>query len=188
MAALGVAILITLVVITVQLTKKNDGATSANSETSLGEPSSSVSSIAQPAPIAQAPPAPPADALTQLQQLAADDHSYVSSQLADRWIPQLSSKHSTEPWTYDSEDGVTYTNDLTLQEHQRLRQQYGAKLLWSGDWTTYDHQDYWVTVVPTVFPDSSSVMQWCTNNGLDADHCSAQVVSTTLGRNGTHAN
>jgi hypothetical protein len=86
-----------------------------------------------------------------------------------------------------SEDGVVSNSELTLPEHQRLRQRYDAKLLWSGDWTTFEYQDYWVTVVATTFPDSDSVLRWCTSQGLDNDHCSAQMVSTTLGGNGTHA-
>jgi hypothetical protein len=76
-----------------------------------------------------------------------------------------------------------------LQEHERLRRQYNAKLLWSGDWTTYDpgKSDFWVTVVPITFNDSGSALGWCTGNGLDNDHCSAQIVSTTRGPDGTHA-
>jgi serine/threonine protein kinase len=146
----------------------------------------STFSYSSPTTTEAAPVDPEVAALQQLQQLAAEDRPLASSQLADRWIPQLSSKHGTEPFTYDNEDGTTYTSTQTLQEHQRLRQQYGAKLLWSGDWTTYDHPDYWVTVVPQTFSDPSGVLSWCTNNGRDSDHCSAEMISTTLGSNGTH--
>jgi hypothetical protein len=103
---------------------------------------------------------------------------------AGRWVPQLSSKHGAQPWTYDKEDGVTYDSELTLQEHQRLRQQYGAKLIWSGDWVTpagntvWDHPDYWITVAPIVFPDSGGALKWCTSHGLDSDHCDAQNLIT----------
>jgi hypothetical protein len=47
--------------------------------------------------------------------------------------------------------------------------------------------DFWVTVVPITFNDSGSALGWCTGNGLDNDHCSAQIVSTTRGPDGTHA-
>jgi len=160
------------------------GTTASAPNTYTNPPSSYADQSSTPTPT---PPAnPEADALQQLQQYAAGDRSLVLAQLSDRWIPQLSSKHSTEPWTFDSEDGTEYRNEQTLQEHLRLRQQYGAKLLWSGDWTTYDHPDYWVTVVPETFSDPSGVLSWCTSNGRDPDHCTAQMVSTTLGPNGTH--
>lgn len=130
---------------------------------------------------------PPPDPTQQLQAFKDQDTPAVA-QLVDRWIPQLSSKHATEPWTYDAYNVFPYDPVQILQEHQRLRQQYGAKLLWSGDWTTYNHPDYWVTVVPQTFPDSASVLSWCTSQGRNADRCSAQIVSKTLGVNGTHAN
>ena len=36
------------------------------------------------------------------RQLAAVDKDFVNAQLADHWIPQLSSKHAIEPWTHDT--------------------------------------------------------------------------------------
>jgi serine/threonine-protein kinase len=129
---------------------------------------------------------PPPDPLQQLQALRNQD-SFSVNQVADQWIPQLSSKHGTQPWTYDSEDRITYTPQAILQEHQRLRAQYGAKLTWSGAWTTFDAQDYWVTVVPQTFSNAADALSWCTRSGLDNDHCSAQILSTTRGSNGTHA-
>jgi serine/threonine protein kinase len=183
-AAVAVVIAVAAVIIAAVLNHHSTGTTSSAPNSYTNPPSSYVAdSPAAPAP---APADPEADALQQLQQYAAGDRSFVLAQLADRWIPQLSSKHSTEPWTFDSEDGTEYHNQQTLQEYQRLRQQYGAKLLWSGDWTTYDHPDYWVTIVPMTFSDASGVLSWCTSNGRDPDHCAAQMVSTTLGPNGTH--
>ena len=74
----------------------------------LGESSSSAAPPSPSSPSNTANTADPETALQQLQQLAAGDRPFVSAQLADRWIPQLSSKHSTQPWTHDSEDGVVY--------------------------------------------------------------------------------
>ncbi len=185
--ALVAVVVVALVVVGVVLAHQNNNnpVPSSASATSPTEPSSYS---AYPTSTSTDTPAldPEAAALQQLQQLAAGDRDFVSAQLADHWIPQLSSKHSTEPWTYDSEDGTEYHNEQILQEHQRLRQQYNAKLLWSGDWTTYDHPDYWVTVVPQTFSDSDSVLSWCNGQQKDSDHCSAEMVSTTLGPNGTH--
>jgi serine/threonine kinase PknH len=126
----------------------------------------------------------PTPASQQLQQYADEDPPYTAYVAAGQWVPQLSSKHGAQPWTYDKEDGVTYDSELTLQEHQRLRQQYGAKLIWSGDWVTpagntvWDHPDYWITVAPIVFPDSGGALKWCTSHGLDSDHCDAQNLIT----------
>jgi hypothetical protein len=127
---------------------------------------------------------PETSASQQLRQYANEDPPYAAYVAAGQWVPQLSSKHGAQPWTYDKEDGVTYNSELTLQEHQRLRQQYGAKLIWSGDWVTpvgntvWDHPDYWITVAPIVFPDSGGALQWCTSRGLDSDHCDAQNLIT----------
>jgi serine/threonine protein kinase len=160
-----------------------------NNPTPPSTPAAAPTTDANSAPSASAPPStvtPPPDPVQQLQAIKDQDAPAVA-QVVGQWIPQLSSKHATEPWTYDPEDNLTYEPAQILAEHQQLSQQYGAKLLWSGDWTTYDHPDYWVTVVPTTYPDSDSVLNWCHSVGRDPDHCSAQIVSTTLGTDGTHA-
>jgi hypothetical protein len=129
-------------------------------------------------------PDPDTLASQRLRQYADKDPPYAAYVAAGRWVPQLSSKHGAQPWTYDKEDAVTYDSERTLQEHQRLRQQYGAKLIWSGDWVTpagntvWDHPDYWITVAPHVFPDSGGALKWCTSQGLDSDHCDAQNLIT----------
>jgi predicted Ser/Thr protein kinase len=111
----------------------------------------------------------------QLRQLAASDHAYVSAQLADKWVPQLSSKR---PGVKDN--GVTWDNAMTLQEHQQLRQRFpGARLLWSGDWSTFSASDFWVTVAGDTFPAAAGALAWCRGNGFDRDHCIAKIVSTT---------
>ena len=87
-------------------------------------------------------PANRLDPHQQLQQLADQDEPYIVSNLADHWVPQLSSKLGVPPWSYDSEDGFVYDSALILQDHLRLRQQYDAKLLWSGDWSNYDRPQF----------------------------------------------
>jgi serine/threonine-protein kinase len=134
-----------------------------------------------------APPVDPEAAAYQQLQTLKDADASALAQVTERWIPQLSSKHATQPWTPDPEDGLTYDSVLTLQEHQRLRQQYGAILAWSGDWNVWVGSDYWITVVPQTFSTSEGVLNWCNSNNLDRDHCSAQIVSKTQGQNGTHA-
>lgn len=135
---------------------------------------------------AQYPPAPtstgasvPADpeaaSQQQLQQLAISDRPFVTAELADQWVPQLSSKR---PGVVD--DGVVWDNARTLQEHLQLRRQYpGVRLLRSGDWSTFSGPDFWVTVVGITFSDSSGALTWCKSQGFDSDHCAAKIVSTT---------
>jgi hypothetical protein len=112
--------------------------------------------------------------LRQLKQTAAADRGFVQAQLADHWVPQLSSKR---PGVVD--DGFHWDNTLTWQEVQRLQARYGAKLLWSGDWSSFETSDFWVTVAPLTFDDASGALQWCKSQGFDADHCAATLVSVT---------
>lgn len=111
----------------------------------------------------------------RLRDIAVSDLPYARIQIADRWVPQLSSKR---PGVVD--DGVVWDNTMTLREHLMLRQRYpGARLLWSGDWSTFSAPDYWVTVAGVTFPDASGALMWCRQQGFDRDHCVAKIVSTT---------
>lgn len=115
------------------------------------------------------------DPVQQLRQIADGDHAYVSAQLADHWVPQLSSKR---PGVID--EGRVWDNAMTLQEHQQLRQRFPqARLLWSGEWSTFSAPDFWVTVVGITFPNSAGALAWCRDQGFDRDHCIAKIVSTT---------
>jgi hypothetical protein len=120
--------------------------------------------------------ADPETALQQLQQIANSDRPFVTANLTNWWVPQLSSKR---PGVHD--DGVDWDNARTLQEHRQLRQKYPGdevRLLWSGDWSTFSAPDFWVTVAGVTFPESSGALAWCTSKGLDSDHCAAKIVST----------
>lgn len=84
------------------------------------------------------------------------------------WIPQLSSKR---PGTFD--DGKTYDCAAILSEHNTLRAEYNALLMWSGDWPQifHSHNDYWVTVAGMIYPTKAGAQGWCNDHGLDSDHC-----------------
>lgn len=125
---------------------------------------------------------PEATSFQQLRQIADEDHAVVSAEGADRWVPQLSSKR---PGVVD--EGVTWDNVLTLQEHLRLRQRYGAKLLWSGDWSTFDAPNFWVTIAPITFPTAVGALNWCSVQGFDSDHCYAKLISKTHAVSGSTA-
>ncbi|WP_230981586.1 hypothetical protein [Mycobacterium malmoense] len=145
-------------------------------ERDLGESSNSPAPPSPSSPsIAAKAEDPEAASLQQLQQLASSDSPFVKAELANWWVPQLSSKR---PGVVD--DGVVWDNVRTLQEHLQLRQQYPrVRLLWSGDWSTFSAPDFWVTVAGVTFPESSGALTWCSNQGLDSDHCAAKIVSTT---------
>lgn len=132
-------------------------------------------SATQPARVPNSVTSAPQDPAQQLHQIANDDRSFVSAQLADRWVPQLSSKR---PGVVDN--GVVWDNAMTLQEHLRLRQRFpSVKLLWSGDWSTFSAPDFWVTVAGITFADPAGPLAWCRSQGFDRDHCAAKLISTT---------
>lgn len=122
-----------------------------------------------------------AAAATGLRDLADADRGEVSANLADRWVPQISSKR---PGLVA--EGITWTPQDILREHLELRQQYGSvRLVWSGDWSTFNGPDWWVTVVGDPSSDAASALRWCDRNGRDADHCFAKIISATRGVDGT---
>ena len=112
---------------------------------------------------------------SQLRLIAGSDQPFVLSGLADRWVPQLSSKRLGI-----EAEGRTWTNSMILNDHQQLRQSYsGVRLLWSGDWSTFSDSDFWVTIAGTGFPTADQALAWCTGNGFDRNHCYAKLISTT---------
>ena len=113
--------------------------------------------------------------LNQLRTFANTDRLSVASQRVDRWVPQLSSKR---PGLVA--EGVTWNNTAILREHLQLRKCVSrAKLLWSGDWSTFSAGNFWVTIAGESFPDSDGALTWCRGHGFDRDHCYAKLVSTT---------
>ena len=127
-------------VIAVALVIHSTGTTSAHPTRTT---ESSFAAAPPPAP----PPDPEADGFNSCNN-SRPVTAFVNAQLADHWVPQLSSKR---PGTVDPETpGVVWHNQLTLQEHLRLRQQYNAKFIWSGDWPSanFAAPEYWVTVAP----------------------------------------
>lgn len=112
-------------------------------------------------------------ALTPEQQLTAlqnTDRETVEA-LVGRWVPQLSAK---KVGTVD--DGITYDNASVLEFHAGLRAQYGALLLYSGDYT-YQTTDLWVSVAPESFATANGALQWCVDEGIGRDDCFAKLIT-----------
>jgi hypothetical protein len=113
------------------------------------------------------PPNPQSVCLQQLRGQSDIDYLAVTPWAKNLWVPQLSSKH---PGTVD--DGIRWDCNSIWQEHLRLRQLYGAQLLWSGDWpNTFKNPDYWVTIAGFTFRDADGAREWCQNHGRDSHHC-----------------
>lgn len=114
------------------------------------------------------------DAEQQLRQYVNLDRPVVATEAADKWVPQLSSKR---PGVRDN--GVVWDNAMALQEHLQFRKLYNAKLLWSGDWSTFSESNFWVTIAGITFADARGALMSCSSKGFDRDHCIAKIVSTT---------
>jgi len=178
MAILAAAVMIcAVIVVVVVMTNTPDTDTSTPAPTTIirstvtaaPEPSSPTPTpTAAPPPVqgtaVPSPTLPVSSSLQRLRTQAALD-TRTGLNAGSLWVPQLSSKR---PGTVD--DGIVWDHYDIWQEHLRLRQQYGAILLWSADWY-FSADDFWVTVATTGFPTADGARQWCLNHGRDTWHC-----------------
>ncbi|WP_326943627.1 hypothetical protein OG439_27055 [Amycolatopsis sp. NBC_01307] len=135
---------------------------------------------AEPTTAADNAPSDEAAAQTTLQQQVATDRTSAEA-LADRWVPQLSSKNDGLV-----ADGTTYDQRAIWADFTTTRQTYpSALLLWSGDYSSFTKGDFWITVVNTPFTTGAAANAWCAAENLDADHCFAKLVSHTHGPKGS---
>lgn len=116
-----------------------------------------------------------------LKELRDSDFLTVQNSLANRWVPQVSSKRVGLV-----AEGKTWTNADILRDHLALRQRFsGTRLVWSGQWTTFNSPDFWVTVVGPPLPTAEDANRWCDSNDFGVDDCFAKFVSTLFGEEGT---
>lgn len=117
-------------------------------------------------------PTDEASAQAALQQEVNNDRSSVE-QLVGQWVPQLSSK------SYGTvADGVTYDYEAIWNDFQTTRQSHAdALLLWSGDYTSFTFDNYWVTVVPEPSGTGAQANAWCDSQGFGKDQCFAKRIS-----------
>lgn len=116
-----------------------------------------------------------------LSELSGADYPVVRGSLANRWVPQISSKRIGLVT-----DGITYGDADILRDHLMRRQQYdGVRLLWSGNWTTFSGPDWWVTVVGSPSSDAAPANGWCDAHNIDSWNCLAKYISDTAGPDGT---
>ncbi len=104
-----------------------------------------------------------------------------AEQLIGHWVPQLSSKRQGLV-----ADGITYGYLQIWQNFEQLREKYpNVLLIWSGSYVNFTFTDFYVTVVSEAYPDGQSANQWCDDAGIDSDACYAELLSHTVGPNGT---
>lgn len=130
---------------------------------------------------------PEKTALDALRAQADADKPFILSDLAERWVPQVSSKYPG--LTAVDVDGVTmvhWTAQEILNQHLRLRMKYPeVRLLWSDEWSSFDIRGWWVTVAGLAFSGSDAANAWCDSNGIPVNECFAKLVSNTRGPEGT---
>ena len=140
----------------------------------------SSDSPSRSAPEDQTAPAQPtsaAPAYEQLVQQVALDNNDVRSNLTESWVAQLA---SARPGLVV--DGVVFYYPDILAEHQGIRQLYPeARLVWSGDWSSFSGRDFFVTVLSVPFATAEQANGWCDSQDIGADHCFAKLLSDTVG-------
>jgi hypothetical protein len=149
------------------------GNTEPGPTTATASPSSKPKRTSTPTRTVTVAPDVEQASLARLQSLANEDRPLVAAYLADKWIPQISAKRVGLV-----AEGIVWDNAHILDEHLQFRQKYpDVKLLWTGDWSTFDGRNFWVTVVGLHSDDPDRVLAWCTENGFSRDNCIAKVVS-----------
>ena len=172
----GALVIAAVIVLVTSLTKPATPTNPSGYPTATATATQTVTASALPTTATQTVTAipDPIDPEQQLRQIANGDRPFVSVRLADRWVPQLSAKRLGVV-----DQGIVWDNATTLREHLQLRERYHARLLWSGEWSTFSTSNFWVTVAGITFPTSAGALAWCTSQGFDRDHCFAKIVSTT---------
>ena len=116
------------------------------------------------------------DALARLQEIARADEPFIGSDVSDRWVPQISSKKPdvTLP------DGSVWDAVSILEDHRSWRNRFPrVRLLWSGDYSTFEQTDFWVTIVAVPFDTADGALGWCDANALPPEDCYAKLISHT---------
>jgi hypothetical protein len=170
--------------------------TLGSSERAVGSPSSSSSSasLAKPSesdnltsPVhaggASTSPTASADqpdgeesALGLLRQRAAEDRSRAES-LVGSWLPQLSAKRPGL-----NVNGVTFDHRKIWADFLAGRDRHPDVLLvWSGEFSSFRHGDFWITLVPTAYSSGESANGWCESAGIGRDDCYAKRLAHSGG-------
>lgn len=144
---------------------------------------SSPQVVVEVAGVATGTPTPPSPtdedgALARLEEISDADRPFVEAGMIDGWVPQISSKKPAVVLP----NGTTWDAMSILEDHRAWRELFPrVRLLWSGDYSTFEATDYWVTVVAIPFATAGEANSWCDAQGLPAEDCYAKLVSHTHG-------
>lgn len=116
----------------------------------------------------------------ELTQQISLDRPQVQGELAEKWVPQLSSKR---PGLVV--DGITYNYTDIVHDHYSLRPTYRARLVWSGDWSSFREGNFYVTVAAAPFSTPEEANAWCDRQAIDSANCFAKRLSTSSGPDGS---
>ncbi|WP_231939558.1 flagellar basal body-associated FliL family protein [Brevibacterium siliguriense] len=153
---------------------------STNEPTSTASDDSSAGASKSPEPT-ETESALPDDPKKALKQLADSDGQAAKSELDGKWVPQLSSKKVGL-----KAEGKTWDEEAILEEFEGLREEFPrVKLIWSGDFSSFKENNFWVTVVGIGYDDPEDALSWCSSHGLGADSCYAKQLNTSGGHDGT---
>lgn len=157
-----------------------DTVASTTEPTSTASDDGSAAASQSPEPI-ETESALPDDPKKALKQLADSDGQTAKSELNGKWVPQLSSKRVGL-----EAEGKTWDEESILEEFEGLREEFPrVKLIWSGDFSSFKEDNFWVTVVGIGYDDPEDALSWCSSHGLGPDSCYAKQLNTSGGHEGT---
>jgi hypothetical protein len=112
----------------------------------------------------------PLEPAAQLAATRDADRPAVEA-LVGQWVPQLSAKREGS-----KADGIVYAAADIVALHARLHAQYGAVLVWSGEYV-FEQGDLWISIAPKGFATPEEALAWCTAASLDRDNCLAKLIT-----------
>ncbi|MFF9560977.1 hypothetical protein ACF1DY_34825, partial [Streptomyces albus] len=124
--------------------------------------------------------------LDALRAQADADRPFVTGDLANRWVAQISSKRVGLDAADINGAQVHWTAAQILRQHLELRLMYPeVRLLWSDEWRTFDLRGWWITVAGLTFADADAANGWCDSKRIANDQCFAKIVSNDRDSSGT---
>lgn len=106
-----------------------------------------------------------------------EDDQAAADALLGYWIPQISSKQLGTV-----ADGITFGYPEIVADVEMLKERYrGAVVLLSGDYSSFSHDGFWVTVVAERFTTPTQANAWCEGMGFASDECFAKRLSYSEG-------
>ncbi|WP_245819650.1 outer membrane protein assembly factor BamB family protein [Rhodococcoides yunnanense] len=124
--------------------------------------------------------------LDALRAQANADLPFVTNDLADRWVAQISAKRVGLDAADINGAPVHWSAEQILRQHLQLRLTYPeVRLLWSDEWRTFDLRGWWITVAGLTFADADAANGWCDSKQIALDQCYAKIVSNNRESSGT---